>query len=110
VAEFSPKRLMAVSDKMIRLGWSRRHINASVRHIRQMFRWAVAQEIVAPAIAGTLAAVEPLKEGRRNAREKDLPGPVDDETIAATLPYVSPVSAAPSRMASSPSAAGSPTA
>jgi integrase len=93
VVEFSPKRLVAVRDEMIRLGWSRRQINASARRIRQLFKWAVAQEVVAPAVAGALAAVEPLKEGRSNAREKDLPGPVDDEIVAATLPFVSPVAA-----------------
>jgi integrase len=88
VVEFSPKRLVAVRDEMIRLGWSRRYINASVRRIRQMIRWGVAQEIVAPAIASALAAVEPLKEGRSEAREKDLPGPVDDATVAATISRV----------------------
>jgi integrase len=85
VAEFSPKRLVAVRDEMIRLKWSRRYINASVRRIRQMFRWAVAEELVSPTIASALAAVEPLKEGRSEAREKDLPGPVDDAIVAATI-------------------------
>jgi integrase len=93
VAEFSPKRLVAVRDEMIRLQWSRRYINASIRRIRQMFRWAVAEEIVGMTIASALATVEPLKEGRSDAREKDLPGPVDDEIVAATLPHVSPVAA-----------------
>jgi len=58
-----------------------------------MFRWAVAQENVAPAVATALAAVAPLKGGRSEAREKDLPGPVDDAIVAATLPHVSPVAA-----------------
>jgi integrase len=93
VTEFSPGRLVAVRDEMIRLGWSRRHINASVRRIRQMIRWAVAQELVPPAVAGALAAVEPLKEGRSEAREKDLPGPVDDAIVEATLPHVSAAAA-----------------
>jgi integrase len=93
VVEFSPKRLVAVRDEMIGLGWSRRHINSSIRRIRQMFRWAVAQEIVEATVAGALVAVEPLKEGRSDAREKDLPGPVDDEIVEATLPHVSAIAA-----------------
>jgi integrase len=93
VTEFSPGRLVAVRDEMIRMKWSRRYINASVRRIRQMFRWAVAQELVPPAVAGALAAVEPLKEGRSEAREKDLPGTVDDVTVEATIPHVSPAAA-----------------
>src|SRR5262249_35836837 len=88
VADFSPKRLVAVRDEMIRLGWSRRYINASVRRIRHMFGWAGAEEIGGAAVASALSAVEPLKEGRSDAREKDLPGPVADEIVAATLPYV----------------------
>jgi integrase len=93
VSEFSPRRLVAVRDEMIRLDWSRRHINASVRRIRQMFRWAVAQEIVSSGVASALAAVEGLKEGRSAAREKDLPGPVADGIVEATLPHVSAVAA-----------------
>jgi integrase len=93
VVDFSPKRLIAVRDEMIRLGWSRRHINASVRRIRQMFRWAVAQELVSPSVASALGAVEALKEGRSGAREKDLPGPVANEIVEATIPYVSTVAA-----------------
>jgi hypothetical protein len=72
VVEFSPRQLMAVRDEMIRLKWSRRHIRASVRRVQQMFRWAVAQELVAPTIASALNAVEALKEGRSDAREKDF--------------------------------------
>jgi integrase len=91
--EFTPKRIKEVREAMIDLKWSRRYINASVRRIRFLFNWAVEEELVTAAVAGALATVKGIREGRTAAREKPEVGPVADEVVEATLPRVSPVAA-----------------
>jgi integrase len=85
VSEFKPRLLKAVREEMIRRGWSRRYINASVRRTKQMFNWAVEEELVPSEVAGALAMVRGLQKDRTAAREKPEVGPVADEVIAATL-------------------------
>jgi integrase len=91
--EFKPRHLKVVRKEMIRLDWSRRHINASVRRIRRMFNWAVEEELIPPAVAGALATVKALQKDRTEAREKPKVQPVPDEVVEATLPHVSKVAA-----------------
>jgi len=66
-SEFGPKMLKGVREKLINKGLSRGHINAQIRRIVCMFRWAVEEEIVPPATHQALAAVRNLKRGRSRA-------------------------------------------
>jgi integrase len=93
-SEFKPRLLKAVRDEMIRRGWSRRYINASVRRTKQMFNWAVEEELIPPEVAGALARVRGLQKDRSAAREKPEVQAVTDEQVEAVLPRVSPVVAA----------------
>ncbi len=45
VSEFRPSDLKAVRQEMIARGWSRRHINHSIRRIKTMFTWGVEEEL-----------------------------------------------------------------
>ena len=56
-AEFGPKKLKAVRQKMIENGLCRRVINNRVGRIKRMFKWAVADELVPPGIYHGLQAV-----------------------------------------------------
>lgn len=85
-----PKSLKLVRAEMVRLGWSRRHINRSVSRIKRMFSWASEEEIVPGEVALNLKTVAGLKMGRSEARERPPVGPVPDEHIEATLPFLSP--------------------
>jgi integrase len=53
-----------------------------------MFKWAVAEELVPPAVYQALAAVPGLQRGRSKARESEPVCPVEDAVVAATLPYL----------------------
>lgn len=90
VADFGPLSLRAMRDEMIRLGWCRASINRNVGRVRHVFRWAAGRELCAASIYQSLAAVEPLQAGRTEARESEPVRPVADETIAGTLPFLSP--------------------
>jgi hypothetical protein len=98
-ARFGPKKLMALRQKMVdsldedgeRRRWSRNTINKRCNHIRRIFRWAVANELVAPGILQGLEAVDGLQKGRTNARETEGVGAVDPATVEATMPFLPPV-------------------
>ncbi len=89
-AEFGPLALEAVQQRMIEAGLSRGVINAHVGRIKRMFRWAVAKELVPPAVYQGVLAVAGLQRGRTEARETEPVKPVADALVDATLPHVSP--------------------
>lgn len=57
--------------------------------IRRMFKWAVENEIVPPAIFHGLIAVRGLQRGRTAARETERKKPVAVTLVDAVRPYVS---------------------
>jgi len=89
--EFGPLALKAVRQRMIDNGWSRGYINKSIGRIRRCFKWAVENELVRPDMYHGLMAVSGLRKGRSEAREADPVQPVDDATVQATLPHLTPV-------------------
>ncbi len=89
--EFGPLALKAVRQRMIDKGWSRSTINKSIGRVRRCFKWAVENELVRPDMYHGLMAVSGLRKGRSEAREPDRVQPVDDATVQATLPHLTPV-------------------
>lgn len=89
--EFGPLALKAVRQRMIDNGWSRGYINKSIGRIRRCFKWAVENELVRPDMYHGLMAVSGLRKGRSEARDPDPVQPVDDATVLATLPHLTPV-------------------
>ena len=53
-ADFGPLSLKAVRGRMVEAGLSRREVNKRVGRVKRMFRWAVAEELVA-AVGGPRA-------------------------------------------------------
>ena len=74
--------------------WSKAHISTrrSVGSGRRV-QLGGREELISAAVAGALATVKGIREGRTAAREKPEAGPVADEVVEATLPRVSPVAA-----------------
>lgn len=62
--EFRPTALKAVQRKMVTDGLCRNVINARVRKIRQVFKWAVSEEMIAGSVHHALTTVSALKRGR----------------------------------------------
>jgi integrase len=92
--EFGPLALKAVQAQMVQLGHSRRYVNGSIDWIRRMFRWAASEELIPASVPHALGTVPGLRKGRTAARETEPILPVDEVTVDATLPHVSPVVAA----------------
>ena len=86
--EFGPLALKAVRQRFIDAGWCRGFINQWVGRIRRVFKWAVAEELVPPAVDQALAAVTGLQRGRSKARESAPVEPVPDAVVDAILPLL----------------------
>lgn len=90
-ASFGPLALRAVRELMIAAGLCRNVVNQRVACVKRIFRWAVAEELVPPALSMALAAVEPLRKGRSGARETMPVRPVPGEHVDAVLPFLPPM-------------------
>jgi integrase len=85
-AELSPLKLKAVRQRMIDAGLCRTLINQRIGHVLRLYRWAVAEEIIAETVQRALAAVPGLQQGRTEAREAEAVQPVAVEVVEAALP------------------------
>ncbi len=87
--QFGPLALKAVRQSMIQSGICRNEVNKRVRHVIRAFKWAVAEEMIEPAIYQGLQAVAGLRRGRSEARETEPIKPVPETAVAAVRPFVS---------------------
>jgi integrase len=101
--DFGPMALKAVRELMI-TGYRhpeygaqppicRTQINARVKRIRRMFKWAVENELVSSSVLQGLQAVAALKRGRSEAREAPPVLPVSRRVVEDTLPLLRPMQA-----------------
>src|SRR5262249_48603540 len=60
---------------------SRNVVNQRIDHIKRLLKWAVAEELVPPAVYQGLQAVRGLQKGRSDARETEKVKPVRDEWV-----------------------------
>lgn len=88
-AEFGPKMLAAVREKMIARGWARKNINKQIDRLRFVFKWAASEELLAEEVYCRLRTLLPLRKGRTSARETDRIRPVPEEQIQAIKNFVS---------------------
>ncbi len=90
-SDFGPKQLKAVRETMVRDGLSRTGINARIKRVVRMFRWAAEEELLPASVHATLKLVSGLKRGKTEARETEPIKPVEWETVVATMEHLPPV-------------------
>ncbi|TWU08835.1 Tyrosine recombinase XerC [Symmachiella macrocystis] len=93
-ADFGPKALIQVRDKMIALGWKRISVNKQAGRIRRMFKWAASEELLSSSVYHDLMTVQGLESGRSCAVESTPVTPVPVDTLTAILPHLRPPVAA----------------
>lgn len=93
-ADFGPVALKHVRQAMIEAGRSRKLINKDVNRIRQLFGWAVENELLPVHVHQALQTVKGLRRGRSGAKETAPVEPVSEAAIGAVLPHLSPQVAA----------------
>ena len=89
VSEFGPLALKAVRQGMIDKGWVRTRVNSQIGRLKLLFKWGVAEELVAASVYQALCAVPGLKRGRCNVPEPEPVKPVLEAQIEAVRPHVS---------------------
>jgi integrase len=87
-ADFGPLALKAVRQTMIDAGLARSTINQRVGRIVRLFKWAVENELVPPAVHQALNAVQGLQRGRSGAREPEPVRPASESDVEAIRPFV----------------------
>ncbi|MGC4030264.1 MAG: hypothetical protein QM754_00750 [Tepidisphaeraceae bacterium] len=93
-ASFSPRCLKACQADMVAAGLARKNINRRIGRIRQIFRFAVGEELIPPAVLDGLKAVNGLKRGRTDAKETAPIKPVSESVVMAAIAHASPCVAA----------------
>ncbi len=88
-SEFGPRALKTVRECFVAKDLARHTVNSAVRRIRQVFKWAVAEELVDASVYQALQAVDGLRRGRTSAREARKVRPVAPEVVERVRPYVS---------------------
>jgi integrase len=83
-----------------RCGWCRNLVNRQAARIKQVFKWAVSEELIPAsrvnpdgsitAVYEALRTVSGLKRGKTEARESEPVGPVADAHVDAVLPLLTP--------------------
>lgn len=76
----------------------RKVINQRIDHIRRMFKWAVSEELVPPAVYEALRAVAGLRRGHPGTYDKSKVKPVSQKHVEAVLPFLCPQVAAMVRL------------
>lgn len=85
---FGPVALDRLRARWIASGACRSTVNQYAGIIKQMFRWAVAREIVSPSVWHGLQAMPGLAKGRTPAPDRRPVGTVEPERIDAVLTLV----------------------
>jgi integrase len=89
-AEFGPTNLKVVRQSMIEAGWARNYVNSQVGVLVRMFKWGVTEGLLPASVHAALDLLDGLRRGESPARETSKRHGVDDATVTATLPHLSP--------------------
>lgn len=96
--QFGPLKLKSIRQHMINSNLCRTEINKRIGRIKSVFKWAVSEELVAPAVYEGLRSVSGLRYGHTEARESKPVKPIKEKFVLLTLPFVSPQVAAMARL------------
>jgi integrase len=86
--EFGPLALKTVMQAMVDAGLARSQINARVKRVRRVFKWAASEELIPHATYQALTTVTGLRIGRSAAHESEPIRPVEDWVVEATMPFL----------------------
>jgi integrase len=87
--DFGPRKLKKVQDAMVAARLARTTINRQTSRIKQVFRWAVSEELIPADTLAALESVSGLRKGRTAAVETEPVGPVSIEHVEAIQSHVS---------------------
>lgn len=89
-ADFGPVQFKAIRQTLITTGGARTTINAHMKRIVRMFKWAAAEGKLPASVHGTLTLISGLRRGRTEAKETEPVKPVPEGVVDATLKHLLP--------------------
>src|SRR5271157_975363 len=89
VKQFRPDQLEACRDKLVADGLSRSNVNRYASIMTRIIRYGVRKHGIPSEVWWGLKAVDALKPGESDAPDHPPIGPVSDEDVEATLPFLS---------------------
>ncbi|MCR9209712.1 MAG: site-specific integrase [bacterium] len=89
-ADFGPRRLADLRDLFVASGNNRNYVNSQTRSICQIFKHAVARELIDINVLLRLETLEPLKQGQTKAKEPTPRKPVPLDAVRETARLLSP--------------------
>lgn len=93
IDELTHTDMLKLRDALVRSGVARTTVNVRLWRIKFMLTWALDEALISAQQKAELTQVRGIKRGRSSAPERAPVRPVDDATIAATLPFMMPNSA-----------------
>lgn len=93
-AQFSPLKLEAVREEMVRSRWTRKNLNRQVKRLQQMFRWGVSKELIPATVHQSISTIAGLRVGYPGVAESPKVESVPQAAVDAVLPHLSPTVAA----------------
>lgn len=91
VESFGPLKLKRLQKKLATERVTRRYVNATIKQIKRMFRWAATEELIPGGSWHSLSSLSNLKAGESKARESPQRLPATDAQIAATEKFLTPM-------------------
>jgi len=88
-SSIGPRKIADYQKRLAKEGRTRQGILKSSSHVRQMFAWATAQELIDPTQLVAIRSMQPLRHGAIAAPESAIREPVAIEVMRATLPHLS---------------------
>ena len=89
--EYGPRALQRQRQRWVESGKSRKYCNTLTNNAKRMFKWAISQELISENVITRLLTVEPLREGKTEARETAKVKPVSLAHVVATSMELPPV-------------------
>jgi hypothetical protein len=86
-AEFGPKKLKIVRQRMVDAELSRNLISSRISRIKHALEWASGEQIISPTVFHGLQSVDGLRRGHTDAREPQPVRPVEEGIVERTLSH-----------------------
>jgi len=90
-AEFGSGHFKAIRQHLLEQDLCRNTINARMKRIVRMMKWAASEGMIPASVFETLRLIPGLRKGRSTARETEAVKPVDASIVELTLKHLPPL-------------------
>lgn len=88
VLDFGPKKLKDLVARMVDSGLSQSSVNSRLRRIKQVFDWAVSEELIPVTVAEALRTVKGIRVGKTKAAPPTPKPAVSISHVEAVKPFL----------------------